>query len=302
MPAAATTLLPNWLSSQSSVLELAQPMGRWLSLLNPIAPSPRLAARSTASSQRLPGEFTCIDTPEQSYDSFSAWIAGCLTREVGDEALAQALAERIESGFRGRDWSGQSVEPTLAENFPAARLGDRLLFIITDEVAEAAGINGEVLATRWLNQLRLVLGDQPLTLLDSQYAMHGLKPTGDNLRGDASWYGPYFHGRLTATGEIYNQDMFTAAHKELPFDTYLKITNLLTGDQLVVRINDRGPYVGDRMLDLSLGAATYLGAKDTGVVPIRAEVLEPADPLQVQLPDFDREQALQRPLITMRRP
>ncbi len=302
-PLAAMTLLPNWLNSQGNALEFAQPVGRWLSALNPLARSSRFTDVPDYRSGELPQEFVCAQNPEQRYELFSDWVSNCLLSEVDNPALRQSMTERIETSFRNADWNTEVVEPTLAENFPAARLGDRLLFVVNEEVTEASGINGEVLATRWVNQLRMAMRAQPLTLVDAQFMMHGLKSTGDYLKGDASWYGPYFHGRLTATGEIYDQDMFTAAHKELPFDTYLRITNLKSGEQLVVRINDRGPYVGDRILDLSFGAANYLGTKDTGVVPIRAELLERDEPLQAQLPSYRHiNNPLQNPLITMWRP
>lgn len=71
----------------------------------------------------------------------------------------------------------------------------------------------------------------------------------------ASWYGPGFHGRLTANGERFNQDGLTAAHKSLPFGTRVRVTNLANGRSVVVRINDRGPYVAGRSLDLARGAA-----------------------------------------------
>ena len=297
------TLLPNWLNSQGNTLEFAQPVGRWLSALNPLARSSRFNDDvPSQSNQVLPNEFVCAQDPAQRYESFSEWVYDCLLSEVDNPALRQSMTERIENSFRTADWGTEVVEPTLAENFPAGRLGDRLLFIVNEEVTESSGVNGEILATRWVNQLRMVMGAQPLTLVNAQFMMHGLKSTGNYLKGDASWYGPYFHGRLTATGEIYDQDMFTAAHKELPFDTYLRITNLNSGEQLVVRINDRGPYVGDRILDLSFGAANYLGTKDTGVVPIRAELLERDAPLQAQLPSYRSVKPFQSPLITMWRP
>ncbi len=90
----------------------------------------------------------------------------------------------------------------------------------------------------------------------------------------ASWYGPGFHGRLTANGEIYDQHAFTAAHRDLPFDTQLRVTNLMSGKSVVVRVNDRGPYVDGRDIDLSAGAAEALGSSHSGVVPVRLEILE----------------------------
>lgn len=82
-----------------------------------------------------------------------------------------------------------------------------------------------------------------------------LGPVRFSLSGLASWYGPGFHGRRSANGEIYNQHALTAAHRSLPFGTRVKVTNTRTGRSVVVRINDRGPYAGGRIIDLSAAAA-----------------------------------------------
>ena len=92
-------------------------------------------------------------------------------------------------------------------------------------------------------------------------------------RGQASWYGPGFHGRPTASQEIYDQTDWTAAHKHLPLGTVVRVTNLENGRRAIIRINDRGPYVEDRILDLSRRAARYLGLRDKGVGMVRIEVL-----------------------------
>lgn len=93
--------------------------------------------------------------------------------------------------------------------------------------------------------------------------------------GMASWYGPKFHGRTTANGERYNMLDFTAAHKTLPFDTVVRITRLDTGKSVVVRINDRGPFIRGRIVDLSYAAARELGTNREGVVKVRLEVISP---------------------------
>jgi rare lipoprotein A len=105
-------------------------------------------------------------------------------------------------------------------------------------------------------------------------AMYGLQSSTTRLSGIASWYGGYFHGRLTANGEIYNQDDFTVAHRTLPFNTYLKVTNLENNKSVVVRVNDRGPYIAPRSLDLSRTAARCLDSEYTGVVAYQAVVLQ----------------------------
>lgn len=90
----------------------------------------------------------------------------------------------------------------------------------------------------------------------------------------ASWYGPGFHGQKTANGERYDQMSFTAAHKSLKFGTLLKITNLRNSKSVVVRINDRGPYITGRDLDLSKAAALELGMIRRGVAKIKVEEIK----------------------------
>lgn len=91
-------------------------------------------------------------------------------------------------------------------------------------------------------------------------------------QGVASWYGPKFHGRRTSSGETYDQYAMTAAHKSLPLPSYAHVTNLNSGKSIIVRINDRGPFHDNRIIDLSYAAATRLGivARGTGLVEVRA--------------------------------
>ena len=95
------------------------------------------------------------------------------------------------------------------------------------------------------------------------------------LSGGASWYGPTFHGRTTANGERYNMLGLTAAHKTLPFGTFVRVTNIANGRALVVRINDRGPFIAGRIIDLSYTAAKILDIPNAGVMKVRLEVLDP---------------------------
>lgn len=103
-------------------------------------------------------------------------------------------------------------------------------------------------------------------------------------RGTASWYGTKFHGRLTSTREPYDMYQFTAAHKTLPLPSYARVTRLDTGKSVVVRINDRGPFVGDRLIDLSYAAAVKLGIHMTGTAPVEVRVLHPGDDRLANLP------------------
>jgi len=92
-------------------------------------------------------------------------------------------------------------------------------------------------------------------------------------RGIASWYGSDFHGRPTSTGEIYNMFAHTAAHKTLPLHTYVEVTNQKNGKKTVVRINDRGPFVDGRIIDLSYTAASELGMAEEGLAPVQVVAL-----------------------------
>jgi rare lipoprotein A len=93
------------------------------------------------------------------------------------------------------------------------------------------------------------------------------------INGWASWYGPGFEGAMSASGEMFSQGDLTAAHPWLPFGTRVRVTNLDNGRSVVVRINDRGPYAVDRVLDVSEAAAQFLGMIQTGVAPVRLDVL-----------------------------
>ena len=97
---------------------------------------------------------------------------------------------------------------------------------------------------------------------------------GEELVGYSSYYADKFHGRKTANGEIFNMHDYTAAHKNLPFGTILLVTNLENGKNVKVRVNDRGPYVAGRILDLSLQAAKDIGLIETGVSKVSIKILK----------------------------
>lgn len=96
--------------------------------------------------------------------------------------------------------------------------------------------------------------------------------------GVASWYGPNFHGKTTSNKEIYNMNDLTAAHKSLPFGTYVVVTNLNNGRSVTVRINDRGPFVKGRIIDLSYAAAKAIDMIGTGTAPVKLEILTEISP------------------------
>ncbi|WP_241856152.1 septal ring lytic transglycosylase RlpA family protein [Sulfurimonas lithotrophica] len=111
------------------------------------------------------------------------------------------------------------------------------------------------------------------------YIIHGKKyypdivEVGDTYNGIASWYGPDFHGKLTSNGETYNMHDMTAAHKTFPMNTIVKVVNVENGLSTVVRINDRGPFVGTRIIDLSNAAAHKISMVNKGTANVKLEVL-----------------------------
>lgn len=98
---------------------------------------------------------------------------------------------------------------------------------------------------------------------------------GYRARGNASWYGTKFHGRRTSSGETYDMYAMTAAHRELPLPTYVQVTNLNNGRQIIVRVNDRGPFHANRIIDLSYSAATKLGFIEHGTAPVEVVAIDP---------------------------
>ncbi len=98
-------------------------------------------------------------------------------------------------------------------------------------------------------------------------------PQDKSWDGTASWYGRKFHGRRTASGEVFNMHEYTAAHRNLPFGTRVRVTNLRTGRYTIVRINDRGPFVRGREIDLSYVAARDIGILEKGLEVVRLEIL-----------------------------
>lgn len=125
------------------------------------------------------------------------------------------------------------------------------------------------------------------------------------VRGTASWYGAKFHGHETSNGEIYNLYLASAAHKTLPIPCYARVTNLGNGKSVIVRVNDRGPFHSDRVIDLSYGAAVKLGYMEEGTAEVEVEVLDivgvddrrgttPGDYRYLQLGAFSQESSALR--------
>ena len=117
--------------------------------------------------------------------------------------------------------------------------------------------------------------------------------------GLASWYGAQFHGRKTANGEIYNMNHLTAAHTTLPMPSFVKVTNLSNGRWLVLRVNDRGPFVGNRLIDVSRRSAQLLGFQDKGVTKVRVQAVPHPDaiPAANSTLTITNKAVLQKPIL-----
>jgi rare lipoprotein A len=111
--------------------------------------------------------------------------------------------------------------------------------------------------------------------------------------GDASWYGEPYHGRQTASGEVYDMYEMTAAHRSLPFDTVVRVTRRDTGADVTVRINDRGPFIKGRIIDLSLAAAREIGLDIDGVAPVKLKVVK----TEAKRTNMPRRQPEQKPCL-----
>jgi rare lipoprotein A len=166
---------------------------------------------------------------------------------------------------------------------------DRQQYIIQANNQELIALNSTIIlpdstknpaqdALQATNRLRRQLGNaaplkqveglpQPATPVVARNPIRAL------IEGLASWYGPGFHGAQTASGEHFNQNDMTAAHRTLPFGTKVRVTNVNNGRSVVVRINDRGPFTGGRVIDLSAAAAQAIGMISSGVATVQIEVL-----------------------------
>ena len=125
------------------------------------------------------------------------------------------------------------------------------------------------------------IGNQPYTVFNKTY--YPLKDAaGYHARGIASWYGRQFRGKFTSDGERYNMYAMTAAHKTLPLPSYARVTDLTNGRSVIVRVNDRGPFLNNRLIDLSYAAAAKLGMLRTGTALVEVDGIAPwENPVQV---------------------
>lgn len=189
---------------------------------------------------------------------------GTYTVEERTEAVASRLRTALADGVMpyhfGLDYCERAVTLTA---------GGKHVVVVDRATAAAAGGDPLSIGVTWLKNLRRALGWDPLADGRRQLASRD-----DHAwRGVASWYGPGFQGLTTASGEKFDMNDYTAAHKTLPFGARLLVTSLDTGLSVIVRVNDRGPFVAGREIDLSRAAASAIGLLGYGVGPVRIEVI-----------------------------
>jgi len=169
--------------------------------------------------------------------------------------------------------SGSALVPAIAESSRAATTNDAVAVATSNP--EVQGPSNEV-AIREVDSESV----PPETLI-KQVPPTPIAPAPKpsprvvhSAKGEASWYGPGFYGNRTASGEVFRPGTLTAAHRTLPFGTKVRVTNLWNGRSTVVRINDRGPFHGNRVIDLAHGAAQSLGVTASGIAQVRLDVLQ----------------------------
>jgi rare lipoprotein A len=206
--------------------------------------------------------------------------------------LNQMILEKLDPRMITVSWNAQSESYSIKVN------GEELVKMDSQTILPDTTNKLDQDALQATNRLRRLMGDAPplqeiadlpklkrstaqehsLRRAPQEYGFRPSKPgtlkaVRGQIKGLASWYGKGFHGRRTANGERYNQNALTAAHKSLPFGTRVRVTNINNGQSVVVRINDRGPFVGRRVIDLSAAAARAIGMVHSGVAPVRIEIL-----------------------------
>jgi rare lipoprotein A len=196
------------------------------------------------------------------HDRRTGWLAGLLSASV--LALAVLISGCVSSLSPGSAWPGKTAAFADGPGDPLLAAGSR------------AETTRNLPRSRTGNAAVYTVFGRDYRVLDSA--------AGYDEQGLASWYGAKFHGRKTSSGEVYDMHAMTAAHKHLPLPTFARVTNQQNGRSVVVKINDRGPFVDDRIIDLSYAAALQLDMHDKGTARVRVEAIsghEVSEPMQV---------------------
>jgi rare lipoprotein A len=192
--------------------------------------------------------------------------------------LNQLAQENFDASKIVASWDAQTQSYSIKVD------GEELVSLDNQTILSDTTKNWAIDALQATNRLRRLMGNAPPLDAIAGLPKASLNKVGapeeievsrvkGRYKGMASWYGPGFHGRRTASGERFNSNGLTAAHRHLPFGTKVRVTNAINGRSIVVRINDRGPFSRGRIIDLSAGAAKAIGVFQRGTAPVRVEVL-----------------------------
>lgn len=201
-------------------------------------------------------------------DAQVAWFINPANNSLA-ELRAKDLTLKLQKIIRS-EIDPNKILPVRENGKVLVKANDEIVLKIDYTSAKAFGMPAYELANKWANEARTALGAQevPATLVLKDIP----KPTFVQ-QGLASWYGGNFHGRRTSSGARFDTYALTAAHRKLPFNSLVKVTNLRNNKSCVVRINDRGPFVDRRIIDLSKAAASQIGMLSSGVSPVKIEVI-----------------------------
>lgn len=192
---------------------------------------------------------------------------------------AEEIAEQLESIFENEKLDPEKILPAREGDLAVIKIDGTtvLKFEVPESVdGQKSASNPMEVSTKLVNAIREVLGASQISAGAPKVAA---AETNDSVRkgpifsGAASWYGGRFHGRRAADGTRFDQMGLTAAHRSLPFGTKLLVTNRRTGSSCIVQVNDRGPFVADRVIDLSRGAAEQLNMISSGVAMVDCVIL-----------------------------
>ncbi|MBD2041353.1 septal ring lytic transglycosylase RlpA family protein [Microcoleus sp. FACHB-672] len=281
--------------SPSAGSNSASPAGKSGSKMGESSPSKTTAVRPANSAQNStqPGS-AIVATGKQSETNRNLTTAAGQSQQNDPIFRANAVAAKLNQLSRNSlDAGSITVTPDEGDTYLIKVSGKDLVAI--DAVTMLANTTGNRAedALQATNRLRRQMGNAtPLAEIPGMPRRVAVakpkapeistRPILYRLTGWASWYGPGFDGNTSASGEIFNQNDLTAAHRDLPFGTRVKVTNLDNGTSVIVRINDRGPFIEDRIIDLSAGAAEVLGITHSGVAPVSLEVLGSQNTAAVQ--------------------
>ena len=177
------------------------------------------------------------------------------------------------AAFAGVSITGLALYPVLARDLDGFEITDPLDLVLPSEQISAVK-RADPSIESLVDPLTAIAEPEPVAIPTPPDPPKPVVPLVISTHsGEASWYGPGFYGNRTASGEVFRPGTMTAAHRTLPFGTRVRVTNLWNGRKAVVRINDRGPFAGDRVIDLAHGAASELGLTSSGIAQVRLEVL-----------------------------